>query len=365
MRDVGDLLGDLVRTDEEVGVILGELADAEEPVEGALEFVTVVEAGLGELERQVAIGAGLGLVDEAGTRAVHGLDGEVLVINLGRVHVLLVVVPVTRGLPKRAREDNGGLHLVIAVLRLHVVPVVHERIADDHAVGQPEWEARTGVRHHEELHLATDLAVVAALCLGEKLEVLVEVLLRGEGDAVDAREHLVVLVAPPVGARDARELEGLERLGVGEVRTDAHVDVLALLVEGDARVLGEVADVLDLVLLATLAHVLDGLGAGKLVGLELEVLLADLLHLGLDRGEVLLADLRVLGQVDVVVEAVLGGRAECEVSSGIETLDGLGHDVRSRVTDDVQLLVGGALAHVSVVVENLHLDTFPPGSDVS
>ena len=135
---------------------------------------------------------------------------------------------------------------------------------------------------------------------------------------------------------------------------DAHVDVVALLVEGDAGVVVQVADVLDLVLLAALLHKGDGLGAGLLEHGELEVLLDDLLHLGLDRGEVVLADLNALGQVDVVVEAVVGRGAVGKVGLGIQALDGLRHDVRGGVADDVRDLVLRELGHRTVIVECLH-----------
>ena len=196
--------------------------------------------------------------------------------------------------------------------------------------------------------------MVALLRLLAHVLPLGKLVLTAEGDAVDAREHLVVLVALPVGAGDAGELECLERLGVEDVRANAHVNILALLVEGDAGILGKVADMLDLVLLATLLHVGNGLGAGQLVGLELEVLLADLGHLGLDLGEVLLGDLGALGQVDVVVEAVLGCGAKGEVGLGVQALNRLGHDMGGGVANYVQLLVFGALVHVTVVKENLH-----------
>ena len=353
VRDVRDLLGDLVRADEEVRVVLRELADAEQAVQGALELVTVVKAGLGELERQIAIAARLVLVDEACAGTVHRLDRVVFLVDLRRVHVGLVVVPVARGLPQSAGEDDRRLDLLVAELGLHLVPVVHEGVADDHAVGQPEREARAGVVHHEELHLLADLAVVAACGLLKHLQVLLERLLGAEGDAVDAREHLVVLVALPVGARDTGKLEGLEGLGIGEVRAHAHVDVLALLVERDAGVLGQVADVLELVLLVALCHELLGVLARELEGLELQVLLADLLHLGLDRGEVVLADLLV-AEVDVIEEAVVGGGAIGKVRLGVQALDGLRHDVGGGVADDVELLVSRALGHMAVVAENLH-----------
>ena len=203
-------------------------------------------------------------------------------------------------------------------------------------------------------HLAADLAVVALLGLLEQAQVLVELLLRGKGGAVHAGEHLVVLVALPIGTGHARELEGLERLGVGEMRAHAHVDVLALLIEGDAGVLGKVADVLDLVLLAALLHEGDGLLARELEDRELEVLLHDLLHLSLDGREVLLRDLLALGEVDVVVEAVVGGRTVGKVGLGVQALHGLRHDVGGAVTDNVGDLVSRALVDVTVVVQDLH-----------
>ena len=114
---------------------------------------------------------------------------------------------------------------------------------------------------------------------------------------------------------------------------------------------------LDLVLLAALLHERDGLIAGKLEGLELQVLLDDLLHLGLDGGQIVLGDL-LIAQVDIVVEAVVGSRPVREVRLRIETLDGLGHDMRSGVADDVQGLVALDLGHGAVVVECLHMNAF-------
>ncbi len=351
--DIGDLLGNLVAADEEVGVVLGEGAHAEQAVQGALELVAMVLAGLGQLEGQVAVGAGTALVDEAGARAVHRLDGAVLLINLGRVHVGLVVVPVAGGLPEPARQDDGGVHLLVAVGLLHLHPVLLEGVVDLHAVGQPEGEARAEVREHEEVHLLADAAMIALLSLGEQLEVPVHLFLAVEGDALDAGEHLVVGVALPVGPGDSRELEGLEGLGVEQVRAHAHVDVLTLLEEGDVGVLLQVAYVLDLVGLSALLHQGDGLGAGLLIGLELEVLLDNRAHLLLDGGQVVVGDFG-LAEVDVVVEPVVGRGAVGKVSLGVEALDRLRHDVRRGVADDVELLLFRALVHVAVVVQNLH-----------
>ena len=251
-------------------------------------------------------------------------------------------------------HDLRGRDLHVTSIVVDLAPVAQKLVLQDHAVGQEEREAGRLVAHHEDVHLAADLAVVALLGLLDEAQVLVELRLGGERGAVHAREHLVGLVALPIGAGDAGELEGLERLGVGEVRAHAHVNVLALLVEGDASVRVEVADMLDLVLLTALLHERDGLGARELEDGELEVLLHDLLHLRLDRGEIVLGDLTPLGQVDIVIEAVVGGRAVGEIRLRVEALHRLRHDVRGGVADDVGHLVGGALVHMAVVVENLH-----------
>ena len=116
----------------------------------------------------------------------------------------------------------------------------------------------------------------------------------------------------------------------------------------------QVADVLDFVLLAALLHERNGLLARKLKDGELEVLFYDLLHLGLDRGEVVLANLLALGEVDIVVKAVLGRGAVGKIGLGIEALDGLGHDMSGAVADDVGDLVGRALGNMAVVIEDLH-----------
>ena len=236
---------------------------------------------------------------------------------------------------------------------MDLAPVVDKRVLQDHAVGKEEREAGGLVAHHEEVHFAADLAVVAFLGLFEHAQMLVELFFGGEGGAVDAGEHLVVLVALPIGARNGRKREGLQGLRVANMGTDAHVDVVALLVEGNASVVGQVADVLDLVLLVALFHELDSLFARKLERRELQVLFHDLLHFGFNRGKVFLADFLV-AQIDIVVEAVVGRGAIGEVGLGIEAFDGLRHDVRRGMAHDVRDFFLGQLGDGTVVVKGLH-----------
>ena len=100
----------------------------------------------------------------------------------------------------------------------------------------------------EEVELGADPAVVVRPRLLEPLEMRVEVGLREERGPVDPGQLGVVLVAAPVGAGEARQLERLDRLRVLQVRATAEIGEVALRVERD--VARRRVDQLDLVRLA-------------------------------------------------------------------------------------------------------------------
>src|SRR5262245_44330778 len=123
----------------------------------------------------------------------------------------------------------------------------------------PEGRARRVLVEVEQVELVAEPSVVAAARLLAPLEVRIEVGLRVERGAVDPRQLRVLLVAAPVRAREARELDRLDRARVLEVRPAAEVGEVALRVEGDRAVGG--VDELDLVALALLLE-----AAARVVG---------------------------------------------------------------------------------------------------
>ena len=111
--------------------------------------------------------------------------------------------------------------------------------------------------------------------------------------------------------------------------TGAQVGELALLVEGDGSILRQILDQLHLIRLALLLHELNGFLAGQLKALQLQLLLADLPHLGLDLGHVLRG--KGKGCIHIVIPALLDGGADGQLHLGPQALDGLRHDVRAGV----------------------------------
>ena len=153
-----------------------------------------------------------------------------------------------------------------------------------------------------------------------------------EGGPVDARELRAVLVAAPVGAGEREELHRLDRRCVLQVRPAAEVDEVALLVQGDVA-LGRV-DELDLERLALLLEVGAGLVAARLAPLE-DAALGDLApDLLLEAGQRLFG--HGLGELEVVVEAVLDRRADRHLRPGVEPPRRLGEQVRGRVAQHVE-----------------------------
>ena len=109
----------------------------------------------------------------------------------------------------------------------------------------------------------------------------------------------------------------------------AQVHELTLLIEGDVRVLRQIVDQLHLVRLVLFLHIGDGLRPGQLKALQLQLLLADLAHLCLQRVHVLLGE--VEGRVKVVIKAVVNGRADGQLHLGVQTLHGLSQHMGAGV----------------------------------
>ena len=347
-----DLVADLLRGHEDVGVVLREAAHAHQPVQRAGEFVAVDKPQFAGADGQVAITPHAALVDEYAAGAVHRLDGEVLVVDLGGVHVFLIVIPVAGLLPEFAAQNHRRLDLLIAGLAVDLAPVVFQQIAQDHALGEEEGEAGALVKDVEQVELAAQLAVVALLGLLKALHIGVQILAAGEGRAVDALQHLVFLVAAPVRAGDGHQFEGLDAPRGGQMRAGAQVGETLLPVEGDNAVLGQVVDEFHLVRLVL--HQFQRLFAGQLEALQFGVLLDDAAHF-------LFHVLEEFGReglvhIKVVVKAVVDGRADGQLRLRAQGLDRLRQHMAGGVAQRPAAVgvVKGDKFHFAVARQRLH-----------
>ena len=183
--------------------------------------------------------------------------------------------------------------------------------------------------------------MVAGLRLLDPLQVLGQVVLGEEGGAVDPGQLLTVLVAAPVGTGHRVQLDHLDLLGAGTVRAAAEILEGTVAVERDrlrAFVGDQVLDQLDLELLVLGPEDLDRFGDGHVTPLELLVGLDVTPHRFLDLRQVRVGDLDVLGEVEVVVEAVVDRRSDRHPGARVQLLDRGRHHVGRVVADQLETL---------------------------
>ena len=335
-----DLVLELVGAAEDVRVVLREAAHAHQAVQHARALEAVDGAELRPAIRQVAVAAQPRLVDRQVERAVHRLELVLDVLDLDRrVHVRPVEIGVPARVPEVELRDVRRVDDVVAAGVVLVAPVVLDLLADEAALRVPQHEPGAGlVGDREQVELAAELAVVAALGLLDAVQVLVELFLREEGVAVDALHRRVAFLALPVrGGRLRLQLEGLDVLRRRQVRPEAEVDELPhrVALHGVARLL---LDQLALQRLALLREELERLGLRQQLLLDRPVLLDDVRHLLLDGDEVLGRER--LAHEEVVEEAFVRRRTDAALRVREELRHRGGQQVRGRVTVDLDWGVG-------------------------
>ncbi len=173
---------DLVLGAEDMGVVLREIAHAQDAVQRARRLEAVARAHLGHAQRQLAIAAEPDVEDLDVARTVHRLQREDALRRIGHeflqaalvlaeIHVLAELLPVARLFPQLAVDELRRLHLDIAAGLELASQVALERAPERPALGVPEHHARRFFLLMEEAHLAADPAMVALLGLLDAHEV--------------------------------------------------------------------------------------------------------------------------------------------------------------------------------------------------
>ncbi len=368
LERAGELAAHLLTRAVDVGVVLRHPAHAGEAVDDARLLVPVHRPELEQAQRKLAVGPAARVEDQVVHRAVHrlqvvvlaGLADVAVLVELGvevhrRKHAVLVPVQVTGHLVQRALGDVRGVDELVALGDVPAARVVLEFLADDPALRMEHRE--TGpqlVGEAEQVQLRSQSAMVATLRLGQQLQVGVERLLRLPRRAVHPLQPGIVLVAAPVRGRAAGQRERRDVLGGGDVRAAAQIAPLTLASAGIEVVVGgelSPADLHDLGVVGRalvvdqleLVRLVLQLGLRRVQGLvhpprEALTALDDLLHLLLELRQVLRRE--GLGDVEVVVEAVLDGRTDTQLGLREQLLHRLCQYVRGGMADDAAPVLG-------------------------
>ena len=323
-----ELLLQLIGTQHQMALGNGELADADQAVHLAGILVAEQGGGLAQTHGQVAVGPLAVQVDLILERAGHGTHGKTFLGFIIRIaqneHAVQIVVPVAGDLIQVALGHQGRLSQQVAGLLLHIFHPTLQQLHYASTLGQQDGQTLSdGIHGGKILQIAAQLVMVALQRFLTLLEILVQLVLLGEGHGVDTLQHLAVAVAAPVGAAALGQLDAVALDAAGRIQMGAGAQIhkLALTVEADHSVGGQIIDQLHLIRLFLLLHELNSLLAGQLEALQLQLLLADLAHFRFQRGNVLLR--KVERGVKVIVEAAVDTGADGQLHFRVQTLDSL------------------------------------------
>ena len=127
--------------------------------------MAVNKAELAYFKRQILVRARLHFVNEHTARTVHRLNGKVVFVDNGCVHVILIMVPMSRGFPKLAVKHNRGAYLKVIFAGVKLAPVVDKRVFNNHTLGQEEGEAGALLHKRKKTKLLAQTAVVTLFSL--------------------------------------------------------------------------------------------------------------------------------------------------------------------------------------------------------
>ncbi len=265
------------------------------------------------------------------TWAVHRLDRELALVDFREIHALAIVFVVPAGFPELHVENLRRDDFVIAVRNVEVAHVLNEAIVNDRSFWMEERARRRFRNEAEKVELFAELAMVALLRFVQNGEVLCELGLGLECRAVNTLKLWILRLAAPVGARNAHQFHCFDIVRVLDVRAAAEVQEVAFLISGHGR--GAIGSQrVDDLELERLVHLREDFfrfrdrvlfARKRLVGLD------DLGHLFFDLRKIFRSQLHI--EFDVVIEAVLNGRADAELGLRPETRNRMRHHVRSRV----------------------------------
>ena len=327
----GNFILNLFLCHEDMRVILVEAANTHQTMQCAALFVSVYQTDFSHTHRQVSVGVHILLINQHTAGAVHGFYRIILAVDHCCIHVILVVFPVTGSVPKLSVQNDGCGNFHIACFFVDFSPVVQQCVFQHHALRQEEGETGAFIQQCEQLQLLAQFSVVTLLCFLHHCQICVQLGCLGVSSPVNSGKHFVLFGASPVSPCNRGQLDCLHCLCAHQVRACAQVCEVSLLVEGDNCILRQILNQLYLVGFFSFFHIFDCLCSGQFKSFNRNVLFCDFLHFNFQCFQFFLCE--GLFSVEVIIEAVCNGRADCNLCFGIQTLYCLCQNMRCCVAE--------------------------------
>ena len=183
-----------------VPVILGKGTNTHDAVQAAGGLISMTLAKFTKTQWQVTVTLDALLENQNMTGAIHRLQGIVALLRFGHKHVFTVLVPVPRFLPKVLIQNLWSLDFKIPVVAIDVAHVLLHLLPQNPALGVPKHRARGVLIDVEKIKLTSQLSVVSLFRLLQHGEVLLQVLFAGPSRSINALQHFIAVISPPISA---------------------------------------------------------------------------------------------------------------------------------------------------------------------
>ena len=138
-----DLIDDLVRAAEYVGIVLGHPPDTEHSVECSSALISIDRTKLSDPHGQITVASQTVPIVHDMEWAIHGFQIIILSVHVHRSeHIIFEVFKVATGLPQRRASDVGRVDQIVTPAVVFASPKVFEQPSDPGAFGMPYNEAR-------------------------------------------------------------------------------------------------------------------------------------------------------------------------------------------------------------------------------
>ncbi len=161
INDTDDLIPDLLRKHKDMSIILGKATNPHQAMEGTGQLMTVDQPQLCHSYRQIPIAVDFSLIEKHAARTVHRLYRVVLPIDFGKIHIVLVMIPMPGTDPKITVQNHGSADFLITSLYMLLPPEIFQLIPQDHAFRMKKRKARTFFLNAEQIQFLANFSVIA------------------------------------------------------------------------------------------------------------------------------------------------------------------------------------------------------------
>ena len=235
-----ELIFHLVRTAEDVRIILCKATYTSQSVQLTTLLVTTYRTEFSNTQRQVTVRTRRVLVNHTVMRTVHRFQEVFFAFfrSMDRLECIFTIFCiVTWSHIQQFVTDRRTHYFLIVITCLNTTEEVLQTDTQGSTFRQPHRKSLTDcIREHEQIHFLTNLTVVTFLGFFQHYQIFIQHFLFRESDTIDTCHLFAVFLTSPVSTSYWQQLNSLNRSSRQQVRTTTKVGKRTLSVCTDVTI---------------------------------------------------------------------------------------------------------------------------------